>query len=95
MPGLSASSRRVRVINANWTASGKASDDGVFELLIVTEDDERHVVTASAATATALAALIQGSDVVLVWDPEAQGLTVGNLYGHWLDHDLSLLPVNS
>jgi hypothetical protein len=79
MPGASEKSRRVRMLNANWVPDRQAGD-GAFEMLMITEDEERHVVPASAATVTALAALLQ-TDPVLVWDPEGPSLIVANIVG--------------
>ncbi len=79
MPGASERARRVKVLNANWTA-GQDGEDGRFEILIVTEDDERHVVAPSAAAMTALVALSQ-ADTVLVWDPEDRTLIAANVVG--------------
>jgi hypothetical protein len=66
-------------MNANWIA-GTDGDDGRFELLIITSDDERHVVAPSPAAMTALVALAQ-SDTVLVWDPADRTLIAANLRG--------------
>ena len=52
MPGASEQTRRVKIVNANWVA-GPDGDDGRFEILIVTEDDQRHVATPSTAAMTA------------------------------------------
>ena len=79
MPGASEKSRRVRMLNANWVPDRQAGD-GAFEMLMITEDEERHVVPASAASVTALAALLQ-TDPVLVWDPEGPSLIVANIVG--------------
>ncbi len=87
MPGASEKSRRVRVLNANW-APDRQAGDGTFEVLMVTDDDERHVVPASAQSVAALAALVQ-TDPVLVWDPEGRSLIVANIVGEmpWTVHD--------
>jgi hypothetical protein len=45
-PGASDQTRRVKVLNANWTPGEPVQ----FSVLIITEDDERHVVPASPAT---------------------------------------------
>jgi hypothetical protein len=67
------------MLNANWVPDRQAGD-GAFEMLMITEDEERHVVPASAASVTALAALLQ-TDPVLVWDPEGPSLIVANIVG--------------
>lgn len=79
MPGASEQARRVKVLNANWKA-GSDGDDGRFEVMIVTEDDEQHFVQPSPAAITALIALIQ-ADTVLVWDPADRTLIAANLVG--------------
>lgn len=87
MSGASHLTRRVTVMNANWTA-GLAGEDGSFAFMIVTEDVERHTVELSPAAAVAVIAMTQ-ADVVLLWDPKARSLIVTNLVGHWLDKDWS------
>jgi hypothetical protein len=79
MPGASERARRVKVLNANWSA-GQDGEDGRFEILIVTEDDERHVVAPSAAAMSALVALAR-AETVLVWDPEDRTLIAANVVG--------------
>jgi hypothetical protein len=79
MPGASEMTRRVKTINANWTA-GEDGDDGRFKVLIITEDDERHVVAPSPEAMTALVALAQG-ETVLMWDPADRTLIVANIVG--------------
>lgn len=71
--------RRVKTISANWTADGDG-DDGRFEALIITEDDQRHVVAPSPEAMTALVALTRG-DTVLLWDPSGRTLIVANIVG--------------
>ena len=79
MPGASDQARRVKIMNANWIA-GSDGEDGRFEVLIITSDDERHVVSPSPAAMSALVALAQ-ADTVLVWDPEDRRLIAANLRG--------------
>jgi len=79
MPGASERARRVEILNANWIAGGEG-EDGLFEVLMVTEDEERHYAKPSAATMTALVALAK-ADTVLVWDPDDRRLIVANLRG--------------
>jgi hypothetical protein len=79
MPGASEHSRRVKILNANWKA-GSDGDDGGFEVMIVTEDDEQHFIAPSLAAMTTLIALIQ-ADTVLVWDPADRTLIAANLVG--------------
>ena len=43
MPGASEQTRRVKVLNANWVA-GADGDDGRFEVMIVTGDDQQHTI---------------------------------------------------
>jgi hypothetical protein len=77
MPGASAESRRVKILNANWTPDG---GDGEFGLMIVTDDDQVHTVTASAASVSAVVALSQ-ADTVLAWDPTNRTLIAANIVG--------------
>src|SRR5262245_47926721 len=49
---------------------GTGGEDGRFEIMIVTADDERHELPASAASVTAVVALAQ-ADTVMMWDPPA------------------------
>jgi hypothetical protein len=79
MPGASEQTRRVKVLNANWVA-GPDGTDGQFEVMIVTEDDQQHVVTPSPAAMAALVALSQ-ADTFLAWDPSSRTLIAANLVG--------------
>ena len=79
MPGASEQTRRVKIVNANW-AAGPDGDHGRFEVMIVTEDDQRHVVTPSPAAMTALIALTQAG-TVLAWDPADRTLIAANVVG--------------
>lgn len=82
MPGASERTSRVKVMNANWVA-GPEGGDGRFEVMIVTEDDERHTIAPSPASMTALLALAQ-ADAILLWDPEGRTLIAANIVGTWL-----------
>ena len=77
MPGASEQTRRVKIVNANWRA-GPDGDHGRFEVMIVTEDDQRHVVAPSCGAMTALIALTQAG-TVLTWDPADRTLIAANL----------------
>lgn len=79
MPGASESTRRVKVLNANWTPAADGGD-GRFELMIVTDDDQPHTAAASPATVSAIVALSQ-ADTVLAWDPTNQTLIAANIIG--------------
>jgi hypothetical protein len=85
MPGASEQTRRVKVVNANWVA-GSEGTDGRFEVMIVTEDDQQHVVAPSPAAMVALVALAK-ADTVLAWDPTNRTLVAANLVGTmpWTD----------
>jgi hypothetical protein len=83
MPGASEQTQRVKVLNANWVA-GPDGDDGRFEVMIVTDDDQHHTVATSPASMTALIALTQ-ADTVLLWDPSNRTLIAANLVGNWLE----------
>jgi hypothetical protein len=79
MPGASEQTRRVKTVNANWVA-GPDGDPGRFEVLMVTEDDQRHVAAPSPEAMTALIALTQ-ADTVLAWDPADRTLIAANIVG--------------
>jgi hypothetical protein len=49
VPGASEQRRRVKVMNANWLAG--EGEDGRFELVIITADDDGHVLAASSTAA--------------------------------------------
>lgn len=87
MAGASADTERVQYLNVNWEAGG-TGEDGVFSVLVVTEDGERHSLSLSPAAATALIALTQASSVVL-WDAKNRTLIAANLIGEWLQQDWS------
>ncbi|HEU5439791.1 MAG TPA: hypothetical protein VFU88_10930 [Ktedonobacterales bacterium] len=80
MPGASKETRRVKILNANWHPADDSAGDGHFEVLIVTEDDQRHVVPASPGSMTALVALAK-ADTVMAWDPLNRALIVANIVG--------------
>ena len=80
MPGASAQTRRVKILNANWQPADDGAGDGQFELMIVTEDEQRHFVSASAVSMTALVALAK-ADTVMAWDPLDRTLIVANIVG--------------
>ncbi|GGL96189.1 hypothetical protein [Nakamurella endophytica] len=82
MDPVDASPRRVRYVTANWQAGADGSD-GRFSFLVVTDDEERHVLTVSAAAATALVELCRAGSVLL-WDAQDRTLIVANLVGEWL-----------
>jgi hypothetical protein len=48
MPGASKLTRKVSNLNANWVA-GTEGTDGRFEVLIVTDDGQQHVLAPSPA----------------------------------------------
>jgi hypothetical protein len=79
VPGASEHTRRVETLSANW-AAGSDGGDGRFELLLITEDGERHVVAPSPTSTIALLALSQ-ADTVLLWDPDGRTLIAANLVG--------------
>jgi hypothetical protein len=87
MPGASEQTQRVKIMNANW-APGPEGGDGRFEVMIVTEDDQRHVVPASPASMTALVALA-GANTALAWDPDGRTLIAANIVGQmpWTAQD--------
>jgi hypothetical protein len=79
MPGASTHTRRVKILNANWTPSPEGGD-GQFELMIMTDDDERYAIPASPASVAAIVGLAT-ADTVLVWDPDGPTLICANLIG--------------
>ena len=79
MPGASEHTRRVKTVSANWVA-GPDGDDGKFEVMLITEDDQRHFLSPSPVSTLALVALSQ-ADTVLLWDPEGRTLIAANLVG--------------
>jgi hypothetical protein len=86
MPGASEEARRVRNLNANWVA-GPEGTDGRFEVLIVTDDGQQHVLAPSPGAMAALIALTR-APAVLAWDPSNQTLIAANLVGTmpWTEH---------
>lgn len=79
MPGASKETRRVKILNANWVPDDVAGD-GQFEVMIVTEDDQRYVMPASPGAMTALVALAK-ADTVMAWDPQNRSLIIANIVG--------------
>ncbi len=79
MPGASEQTRRVQILNVNWVA-GADGDDGRFEVMVVTEDDQQHIIAPSPASITALIPLTQ-ADTVLMWDPSGRTLIAANVVG--------------
>jgi hypothetical protein len=79
MPGASDQTQPVKILNANWIP-GSDGEDGRFDIMIVTEDDQRHMLPASAASVTAVVALAQ-ADTVLMWDPPNRVLIAANVVG--------------
>jgi hypothetical protein len=79
MPGASNETRIVKIVNANWTPD-VARGDGLFEMLLITEDDQRVAIPASPLSMTALVALAQ-ANTVLAWDPTNRSLIVANIVG--------------
>ena len=77
-------------VNANRTAG--RGDDAAFELMVVTQDEERHALPVPAAQLGALVAMTQARDVVVLWDPEGQTLIAANLLGEWLPPTWSADP---
>jgi hypothetical protein len=51
VPGASEQASRVKIMNANWEA-GPDGSDGRFQLMIVTSDDQQHVISPSPAAMT-------------------------------------------
>jgi hypothetical protein len=87
MPGASDQTQRVKVLNVNWVA-GQDGADGQFEVMVITEDDQQHVIAPSPASMVALIALTQ-ADTVLLWDPINRTLIAANVVGSmpWTERD--------
>jgi len=85
MPGASELTRRVTTVNANWVASPDGTP-GRFEILLITDDGERHVAPACATEMCALVALTQ-APTTLLWDPADNTLIAANIVGRmpWTD----------
>ena len=66
-------------MNANWVAGGDG-EDGSFQIMVVTEDGEKHLMSPSAASTATLIALAR-ADTVLVWDPADRTLIAANIVG--------------
>jgi hypothetical protein len=82
MPGASQQTSQIKVLNANWTA-GPDGEDGKFEVMIVTADDQQHAINPSPDAMTALMALTQ-ADTIPLWDPTSRTLIAANIVGTWL-----------
>jgi hypothetical protein len=80
MTGASEQTRRVKIVNANWIP-GTAGRQEQFAIMIITEDDQRHVVPASAEAVTAVVELARAG-TVMAWDPDGGGtLIAANVVG--------------
>jgi len=79
MPGASDQTQPVKILNANWIPDTNGGD-GRFDIMIVTEDDQRHELPASAASVTAVVALAQAG-TVMMWDPPDRVLIAANVVG--------------
>jgi hypothetical protein len=85
MAGASERTQKISVVNANWEA-GAEGTDGAFHFLLVTEDEQRHVISPSPAAATALLAVF-ASGAVPLWDPDNRTVIAGGIVGTWFDGD--------
>jgi len=79
MQGASDQTQPVKILNANWIPDTNGGD-GRFDIMIVTEDDQRHMLPASAASITAVVALAQAG-TVMMWDPPNRVLIAANVVG--------------
>jgi len=79
MPGASDQTQPVKILNVNWIPDTNGGD-GRFDIMIVTEDDQRHELPASAASVTAVVALAQAG-TVMMWDPPNRVLIAANVVG--------------
>jgi hypothetical protein len=69
----------VTTVNANWVANTDGAP-GRFEILLITDDGERHTAPVSAGDMCALVALTQ-APTTLLWDPADDTLIVANIVG--------------
>ena len=60
MPGASEQTRPVKVLNANWTP-GPSGQDGTFEVLLITDDDQQFSAEVDATALTALVTDLLGA----------------------------------
>ena len=90
MPGASAQTSQIKVLNVNWTAAADGGD-GKFEVMIVTADDQQHSVAVSPASLTALLAIAKAG-AILLWDPATRTLIAANIVGTWIA-PAGLVPV--
>lgn len=72
-------------INANW-APGTDTTGETFEVLVVTEDEQRHSVSVTPAGAAGFFAMVRASPVLL-FDVENQTVIAANIVGEWLPSD--------
>ena len=79
MPSASEQAQRVKILNANWVPPTDGGD-GRFEIMIVTADDQRHELPASAASIAAVVALAEAG-TVMVCDPPNRTLIAANVVG--------------
>ena len=63
MPGASPETRRVKNVNANWSADTDAPH-GRFELMLITDDDRQHFLPVSPASTTAILGLARADTVL-------------------------------
>jgi hypothetical protein len=82
MPGASPQTRQIKVLNANW-AAGTDSQDGRFEIMLVTEDGAQHTIVPSPAAVPGILALARPG-VILLWDPANKTIIAANIVGTWL-----------
>jgi hypothetical protein len=71
--------RKRRALRRTWTPA-EDGEDGRFEVLMITDDDERHILAPSPAAIAALVA-IATADAVLLWDPEGPSVIAANIVG--------------
>src|SRR5258708_4512287 len=93
---MSAAAEAGRPAHNRGGAAGPDGDHGRFEVMIVTEDDQRHVLAPSPAAMTALIALTQ-ADTVLLWDPADRTLIAANVIGKmpWTERTQPSAPAHS
>ncbi len=94
MPGASERAQRVKIMNANWVAGGDG-EDGSFQIMVVTEDGEKHLMSPSPASTATLISMAR-ADTVLVWDPADRTLIAANIVGKmpWTEEVVVAAPAS-
>jgi hypothetical protein len=82
--------QRAGIVVSRCTLGGIKPEEsdhfGRFEVLMITDDEERHVFAPSPAAMVALVA-VATAETVLLWDPEGPSVIAANIVGRmpWTD----------